>query len=71
MKCRSNSSNKAKKQWLKLKLVQRLNYSSLEKGFDLSLQRLSYRSTEKNLKMAKLKNPNVFENKCFQKSQQT
>ena len=71
MKCRSNSSNKAEKQWLKLKPVQRLNYSSLEKGFDLSLQRLSYRSIEKKLKMAKLKNPNVFENKCFQKSQQT
>ena len=56
------------------KSVGGLNYSLLEMGWDLYLQRLSHKSTEKRSKNGEDQNSflkNVFEIKYFQKSQQT
>ena len=59
MKSRSNNCNKAEKQMFEAKTV--IKYSSLETGFDLCLQRLSYKSTEKRLiTRKKLKNLKLF-----------
>ena len=57
MRSRSNSSNKAGKKIIEAKTV--FNYSSLETYFELRLQRLRYKSTEKLLKKTKIKNPNL------------
>ena len=62
LKSRSNSSSKAEKQKaqiLNLKLVNIRNFSSLENSCDLSLQKLSYKSTEINSKIAKLEKRNM------------
>ena len=57
MESRSNNSNKAEKQMFEAKTV--INYSSHEKGCDLCLQRLSYKSTEKLLKKDKAQKPEI------------
>ena len=49
MESRSNSSRPRNKR-LELEPLWRTNYSSLETGCDLSLQRLSYKSTENDFK---------------------
>ena len=59
MKFRSNNIEKAEKQMLEAKTI--LNYSSLETGCDLCLQRLSCKSIEKLLKKYKAQNPKLFQ----------
>ena len=69
MKSRSNNSNKAKKQLSEANTV--INYSSLEKGCDLCVQRLSYKSIENYIKKFKAQNHKIsFKNIYFQKSKQ-
>ena len=72
MKSCSNSSNKAEKQTFEAKTVTILKYSSLETASDLSLQRLSYKSTEIYLKKKDeaQKPKQDLENKYSQKSEQ-
>ena len=70
MKSRSNNSNKAEKKMFEAKTV--INYISLETGCDLCLQRLSYNLTGKIFKKNKAQKPKIiFENRYFQKPQQT
>ena len=52
-------------------MVEIVIWIKLETGSDLCLQILVYESTEINLKMVMLRNPNVFEKKFIQKSEQT
>ena len=63
MKSRSESSNKAGKQIIEAKTV--INYSSMEMGRDLCLQRLSYKSTEKLFKVEAQKPEYIFEKLFF------
>ena len=66
MKSRSNNSNKAENPMFEAKTV--MNYSSMETGCELCLQRLRYKSTEKLFKKTKAQKPKiVFENGCFKK----
>ena len=67
MKSRRNGCNKAEKQMFEAKNVKKSIYSSLETGCDLCLQRLSYKSTEKQLESEAKKPKYIFENKYFQK----
>ena len=61
IKPHDNSSNQAKRQMFEAKTVKNLNYSSLEAGCDLCLQRLRYQSTEKLYKkVTKLKKLKIF-----------
>ena len=70
MKSRISNSIKAEKQMFEAKTV--INYSSLETGCDLCLQRLSFKSTENLFRKDKAQKPKIiFENRYFQKSQQT
>ena len=69
MKSRSNSCNKAEKQKFEATTV--INYSSLETGCALCLQRLSSKSIEKLFLKDKAQKPNFFGNRYIQKSQQT
>ena len=59
---RRSSANKAERKWLKINNLLGLNYSSVEAGYDLSLQKLGYKWTEKHLRKAKHKIPNMFSN---------
>ena len=59
MKFRSKKIDKAEKQMLEAKTV--INYSSLETGCDLCLQRLSCKSIEKLFKKYKAQNPKLFQ----------
>ena len=69
MKSLRNSSNQAAKKILKLKPLNRLNYSSLETGCDLCLQSLRYKLTEKVFKEDEAQQTKFnFESKYFQKT---
>ena len=70
MKSRSNNSNKAEKQMFEANNL--INYSSMETGCGLWLKRLRYKSTEKLFEKDKAqKRKIIYENRYFQKSQQT
>ena len=58
-------STKAKKPLVQKKPSQKLGVGSLERGFDRSLYRISYKIDKNSIKMTKLKNLLIFTKPCF------
>ena len=71
MKSRNISKRKSREQVIAIKTGTDITLYITENGLLPVFSETKPALGQKNLKMAKLKNPNVFENTCFQKSFQT